>query len=114
MVELAVADSPLLRCDDREISRQGRSFTVDTVRELRQDFGDDAPLFWIIGDDLLATLNQWSRWQSLADYCHLVVLGGGQAMSARIVRARWQNGSIVSATEIVSQPSGRFSFWTCR
>ena len=75
MVELAVADSPLLRCDSREISRQGRSFTVDTMRDLRDDYGDDAALFWIMGNDLLPTLNQWSRWQSLVDYCHLVVLG---------------------------------------
>ncbi len=109
MVELAVADSPLLRCDDREISRQGHSFTVDTVRELRQDFGDDAPLFWIMGDDLLATLNQWSRWQSLVDYCHLVVLtrpGHVRADCPGEV-ADWLDSH---ATEIVSQPSGSVQF----
>jgi nicotinate-nucleotide adenylyltransferase len=109
MVELAVADSPLLRCDDREISRQGRSFTVDTVRELRQDFGDDAPLFWIMGDDLLATLNQWSRWQSLVDYCHLVVLtrpGHVRADCPGEV-ADWLDSH---AAEIVSQPSGSVQF----
>ena len=109
MVELAVADSPLLRCDDREISRQGRSFTVDTVRELRQDFGDDAPLFWIMGDDLLATLNQWSRWQSLVDYCHLVVLGrpGHVREDCPGEVADWLDSH---ATEIVSQPSGSVRF----
>jgi len=109
MVELAVADSPLLRCDDREISRQGRSFTVDTVRELRQDFGDDAPLFWIMGDDLLATLNQWSRWQSLVNYCHLVVLGrpGHVREDCPGEVADWLDSH---ATEIVSQPSGSVQF----
>ena len=109
MVELAVADSPLLRCDDREISRQGRSFTVDTVRELRQDFGDDAPLFWIMGDDLLATLNQWSRWQSLVDYCHLVVLGrpGHVREDCPGEVVEWLDSH---AAEIVSQPSGSVQF----
>ena len=109
MVELAVADSPLLRCDDREISRQGRSFTVDTVRELRQDFGDDAPLFWIMGDDLLATLNQWSRWQSLVDYCHLVVLGrpGHVCEDCPGEVVEWLGSH---AAEIVSQPSGSVQF----
>ena len=109
MVELAVADSPLLRCDDREISRQGRSFTVDTVRKLRQDFGDDAPLFWIMGDDLLATLNQWSRWQSLVDYCHLVVLGrpGHVCEDCPGEVVEWLDSH---AAEIVSQPSGSVQF----
>ena len=109
MVELAVADSSLLRCDDREISRQGRSFTVDTVRELRQDFGDDAPLFWIMGDDLLATLNQWSRWQSLVDYCHLVVLGrpGHVREDCPGEVVEWLDSH---AAEIVSQPSGSVQF----
>ena len=109
MVELAVADSPLLRCDDREISRQGRSFTVDTVRELRQDFGDDAPLFWIMGDDLLATLNQWSRWQSLVDYCHLAVLGrpGHVREDCPGEVVEWLDSH---AAEIVSQPSGSVQF----
>lgn len=109
MVELAVADSPLLRCDDREISRQGRSFTVDTIRELRQDFGDDASLFWIMGDDLLATFNQWSRWQSLVDYCHLVVLGrpGHVREDCPDEVAEWLDSRSV---EPASQTSGSVQF----
>ena len=109
MVELAVADSPLLRCDDREISRQGRSFTVDTVRELREDYGEDASLFWIIGDDLLATLNQWSRWRALVDYCHLVVLRrpGHIREDCPGEVAVWLDSH---AAESVSQPSGSVQF----
>ena len=109
MVELAAADSPLLRCDDREISRQGRSYTVDTLRELREDHGDDASLFWIMGDDLLATLNQWSRWRSLVDYCHLVVLGrpGHTLEDCPDEVADWLDSH---AGETVSQPSGSVQF----
>ena len=109
MVELAIAGSPLLRCDDREIRRQGRSLTVDTVRELREDYGDDTSLFWIMGDDLLATLNQWSRWQSLVDYCHLVVLGrpGHVREDCPDEVADWLNSR---AGETVSQPSGSVQF----
>ena len=109
MVKLAVADSPLLYCDDREIGSQGRSYTVDTMRDLREDYGDDASLFWIMGDDLLATFNQWSRWQSLVNYCHLVVLGrpGHVREDCPDEVAEWLDSHSV---ETASQTSGSVQF----
>ena len=35
--------------------------------------GSDATIYFLIGDDLLPTLNQWSRWEALTDYAHLIV-----------------------------------------
>jgi len=46
---------------------------VDSLKELRRELGSDATIYFLIGDDLLPTLNQWSRWRALTDYAHLVV-----------------------------------------
>ena len=56
MTRLAVRDRPAFRADDRELSRRGPSFTVDTVRELLGESGGPDEVFWIIGGDTLPDL----------------------------------------------------------
>lgn len=74
MLRLAVAEAPGLSVDSRELDRPGPSYTIETLQSLRQEFGDQRALFWIIGADNLATLPKWSRWQQLLDFVHLAVI----------------------------------------
>lgn len=62
-----------LNCEvsDIELKRSGKSYTVDTLRELKKRFPDDE-LFFIIGSDMLETFQQWYCWEeilSLAVIC---------------------------------------------
>ncbi len=59
MCRLAVADDPGFVIDDRELGREGKSFTADTAEVLRDELG--APPAWLIGSDLLPTLPRWHR-----------------------------------------------------
>ena len=70
MCRLAFAE---LNCEvsDIELKRSGKSYTVDTLRELKKRFPDDE-LFFIIGSDMLETFQQWYCWEeilSLAVIC---------------------------------------------
>lgn len=58
MTALAVANQPGLGVDDRETSRPGKSYTVETLRELRSEKPSDTHYF-IIGGDMLASLPTW-------------------------------------------------------
>lgn len=73
MLELAVAGEPGLAVDRREMQRSGRSYTVDTLRELRSTLGPDAPLALLVGADSFLGLPTWREWQSLFDLAHFVV-----------------------------------------
>ncbi|WP_140918077.1 nicotinate-nucleotide adenylyltransferase [Limnobaculum xujianqingii] len=73
MVKLAVAGNPLFSVDERELHRLAPSYTIDTLEEIRHEQGEKIPLAFIIGQDSLLTLHYWHRWQSLLDYCHLLV-----------------------------------------
>ncbi|GKX53259.1 nicotinate-nucleotide adenylyltransferase [Budvicia aquatica] len=75
MVELAIENNPLLSVDERELHRTTPSYTIDTLEELRTERGAERPMAFIIGQDSLLTLHYWHRWQSLLDYCHLLVCG---------------------------------------
>jgi nicotinate-nucleotide adenylyltransferase len=59
--------------DDCEIQRQGISYAIDTLIDLRQRL-PLTPLCFIIGMDAFAALNTWHKWQELIKYCHFVVV----------------------------------------
>lgn len=65
---------PGLVADDRELRREGPSYTVDTLAEIRAEIGTDTPLYLCIGMDALIHLNQWHRWEELADLAHIVTV----------------------------------------
>ncbi len=73
MVERAAATIPGLAADDRELRRDGPSWTVATLRELRAELGDSAGLLWLLGADAFAALDSWHEWECLLDLAHLVV-----------------------------------------
>ena len=73
MLQLAIKNNERFVIDDREIHRQGDSYTVDTLLGLRQDFTDN-PLFLLMGTEAFAEIKTWSRWQQLLDLAHIVVM----------------------------------------
>jgi nicotinate-nucleotide adenylyltransferase len=73
MVELAIADHPGLEVDSREIQRRGRSYTVETLEELRRE-SPARPLALIVGADAFLGFPTWHRWRELFDFAHVVVV----------------------------------------
>ena len=74
MLDLAVACDARLRVDRRELQRQGPSYTVDTVRELRAQCGPDTALVWVLGIDSLRQLDTWHHWRELFEHAHLLAV----------------------------------------
>ncbi len=57
---------------DLEITRGGKSYTVDTVTELKKLYPDDE-LFLIIGSDMLLSFDRWYRFEDILDNVTLCV-----------------------------------------
>lgn len=71
MARLAVGKEPGLSVSDREVRRDGPSYTVDTLSELRAELGPDVALVLLLGSDQLRNLHTWHRWRELCSYAHL-------------------------------------------
>ncbi len=69
MVSRSVAGVEYFEADDREIRRQGPTYTIDTLEE----FGGDE-LFLILGSDAAAAIPTWHRAQEVLDRVSLAVL----------------------------------------
>jgi nicotinate-nucleotide adenylyltransferase len=72
MLSLAIEGQAGFVTDDRELSREGPSYMVDTLESLRQE--TDQALCLLLGMDAFAGLHQWYRWQSLLSLAHIVVM----------------------------------------
>jgi nicotinate-nucleotide adenylyltransferase len=71
---LKIAIEPLsgFEMDTRELERLGKSYMVDTLASLHEDFPDFS-LCLILGMDAFAGLPQWHQWQKIPTLCHLVI-----------------------------------------
>jgi len=72
LLELALQDQPGFVMDEREINRGGKSYMVDTLVSLKQDF-PESKLCLILGMDAIGGIRQWNRWQEILKLCHIVV-----------------------------------------
>ena len=61
--------------DDREIKRSGETYSVESLREIRQECGKNERICFIMGVDAFVKLPDWYRWRELFELCHLVVVG---------------------------------------
>ena len=74
MVALAVAGSPPLQVDDRELQRDRPSYSIDTLLSLRGELAAGDQLLLLLGWDAFCGLPSWHRWDELLNHCHLLVL----------------------------------------
>ena len=59
MVKMAVKDNPYFEALELEIKRKGRSYTIDTLKNLRLLYPEVKKFFFIVGSDALGYLNSW-------------------------------------------------------
>lgn len=116
MLDLAIEGQVGLRVDRRELERAAQagdapSYTIDTLRELRAKFGEQAPLAFLIGADSLHGFATWKEPEALLAGAHWVVAERpGSALdehlppaSARLAAGRWTR----DARSLYDSPGGK-------
>ena len=74
MVTLAIDGIDGFEASKMEIERGGKSYSVETVKELKRVYGDKAEIFFIIGADSLCELSSWQDIDELLDICQFVAV----------------------------------------
>jgi nicotinate-nucleotide adenylyltransferase len=78
---LAFASDANISIDERELRREGPTYTFDTLTEMRSLHGPDIPFVWLIGSDAFAKLDTWHQWQGLLSLTNFAVIMRGGAES---------------------------------
>jgi nicotinate-nucleotide adenylyltransferase len=116
LLDLAVQGATGLCVDRRELVRAdrdpgARSYTVDTLRELRHEQGDALPVALLIGADSLLGLPAWKAWSHLFDLAHFIVAdrpgsgldAGFAPVLAEALEGRWTD----LPADLHRSPAGR-------
>jgi len=73
MVSLATVFTPYFTVSPIELQREGKSYSVETVREFRKAAGPDARLYFVVGVDALLEMSAWREAEELLRLTRVVV-----------------------------------------
>lgn len=112
MLQAAVDGEPEVVVDGRELGRAGRSFSVDTLAELRDELGAEMPLCLLIGGDAFNDFFNWHRPYRILELAHLVVMQrpGAGLQRDPTLRAEIEARRGRCAAELSAAPAGRIWF----
>ena len=72
MVRAAVLDNPNFVVSDVEMQREGKSYTIDTLRYFHDVYGPTTEFFFIAGTDTIQKLPTWKYIEELLDMCEFI------------------------------------------
>jgi nicotinate-nucleotide adenylyltransferase len=72
MTVIATASNPQFSVSRLEVDRSGLTYTVDTLRALRDERGSDVEVFFITGADALAQILSWESVDELSKLAHFI------------------------------------------
>ena len=72
MTVIATASNPLFRVSRMEVDRDGATYTVDTLRGLKEEYGAETDLFFITGADAIVEILAWKKPEELFDLAHFI------------------------------------------
>ena len=108
MVEAAIRGEAGFVADDRELTRAGVSYTIDTLQSFRAEFAGRS-LCLLLGMDAFLGLPGWYRWQDLTTLAHIVVAHrpGWQVPTTGLLGALLKERGAKSVAELAALPAGR-------
>lgn len=113
MLEAAVADHPEFGIDLTDVLREGATYTIDTVRELRSRVGASQPLILLIGRDQWVNFHTWKDWERLTDYVSIAVCSRGATAGAPAEAVRdWADKRLTAPETVNETPHGKITFFS--
>jgi nicotinate-nucleotide adenylyltransferase len=107
MTVIATASNPRFQVSRVDIDRGGPTYTVDTLRDLRAEYGPKAQLFFITGADALEKILSWKDTDEMFNLAHFIgVTRPGFELSAAHLPA--------DAVSLVQVPAMAISSTDCR
>lgn len=74
MVKLAIESNPYFEVSSLEVNREGRSYTVDTLKEFRKLYPNDE-IYFIIGADTVFELTTWKDFKTISGLTSFILSG---------------------------------------
>lgn len=104
MLRLAVEANPKFHVSTIEVDRKETSYTIDTIRQLQEDYGQDTQLYFIMGSDAFNYIESWKQYRELLKMVNFIVmtrqLGNYQELDDKINLLREGHGANIRKIQI--------------
>lgn len=74
MINLATKSNPNFSVSDIEVKREATSYTIDTIRELKQLYSKETEFYFITGTDAFVEIETWKEYEELLRIVKFVVV----------------------------------------
>lgn len=112
MVKLAIARDARFDVDDRELRREGPTYSYDTLAQVRAERGPSRPIVFLTGSDAFAQVTTWHRWEEIFGLAHfgVAIRADDEAWHSKgpgaFPREVWPRITL-NPRELLSAPSGK-------
>ena len=72
MAKIAIAGNPYFEVSPIEIEREGISYTVQTLEEIKKEQGAEAEIFLILGMDSIMQISEWKNPEKIKKICNIL------------------------------------------
>ena len=98
-----------------EVNRPGKSFSIDTVRALREDMGEGDETIFVTGLDAFVEIETWKEYEQFLDLCHVVVVSRpGHGFEEIQQLPDWIHDRVVDLRDNPGNPADHFSGKDCK
>lgn len=73
MTILATNSHPKWVVSPIELNREGKSYSIETIKSMRQEYGQESELYFIVGIDAFSEVSTWKRADELLKSCNFIV-----------------------------------------
>ena len=109
MTVIATAANPRFSVSRVDIDRDGPTYTIDTLRDLREQYPDEA-LYFITGADALSSIMSWHDWEEMFQLAEFV----GVTRPGYELREDMLPADIQARVHLVEIPAMAISSTDCR
>lgn len=96
MVRLAVESNCCFEASRIEVDRNGVTYTINTLQELKQFYGEGTVFYFIIGADIVEELITWREYKRVFEMCEFIA----------VLRPGHDNSTFESAIKKVRKDEG--------
>lgn len=72
MTTMAIEDNEYFEVSRLEMDKSETTYTIDTIRELKDEYGDETEIFFITGADAVIELSKWKDFEELLSICKFI------------------------------------------
>lgn len=83
MVKKSISDKPGFYVSDKELVRQGPSFTIDTIAEFKNEFDPETQFYLLMGSDAFLDIKTWKAQEKILQTIPIVIMLRGDRDNAK-------------------------------